>query len=132
MAAGHRHSIVTFISNKHNNKYNKMSLKSDAVIERIRARLGKVDPAKRELTNIYKCRITVGGKVVKTWIMDLKNVNLYEGDDSAECTLVCDDQAFADMADKKMEPKQALEKGQLSVDGEMELAMKLLPYIASI
>lgn len=109
-----------------------MSLKSESVIERVRARLDKIDPANRQVTNVYKVKITVGGNVTKSWILDLKNVKLYEGDDSAECTLICDDQAFLDIADKKMEAKEAREKGLLSVEGEMDLAMKLVPYIATI
>lgn len=44
-----------------------MSLKSETVIERVRARLDKIDPANRQVTNVYKVKITVGGNVTKTW-----------------------------------------------------------------
>lgn len=44
-----------------------MSLKSDAIVERIRVRLGKIDPANRQVLHTYKCKITSGGKVAKTW-----------------------------------------------------------------
>lgn len=62
----------------------------------------------------------------------MKNVNLYEGDGDAECTLICDDQAFVDLADKKIQPLEAVEAGKLTIDGELSIALKLLPYIASV
>lgn len=65
-------------------------------------------------------------------MLDLVNVKLYEGNDAAECTLECDDQAFADIADQKLQAKEALEKGLLKVEDNMELALKLMPFIATV
>lgn len=44
-----------------------MSFKSDAIIEKIKVRLTKIDPNNRQVEHVYKFNITVGGKVAKTW-----------------------------------------------------------------
>lgn len=46
-----------------------MSLASDAIFEKISARVAKIDANDRKVQHIYKFKITVGGKVVKTWSM---------------------------------------------------------------
>lgn len=42
-------------------------MKSDAIFEKIKGRLEKIDPSKREVLHVYKLNITVGGKVAKSW-----------------------------------------------------------------
>lgn len=65
-------------------------------------------------------------------MLDLKNVKLYEADEAADCTLTCDDDTFADMINKKLEPKTAVEQDKLDIDGELALALKLVPYISEL
>ena len=45
-----------------------MGLASDFMFEtKIPARLAKIDPKEQKVKHVYKFKITVGGKVAKTW-----------------------------------------------------------------
>lgn len=44
-----------------------MGLPSDIVFDKIPARLAKVNPAERTLEAVFKFKITIDEKVVKTW-----------------------------------------------------------------
>ncbi|GAB0096511.1 sterol carrier protein-2 [Sergentomyia squamirostris] len=110
-----------------------MSFKSDAVFEKIKLRLTKIDPANRQVENMYKFNITVGGKVAKTWVLDLKNVKLFEGDSpDVECTVTVSDEDFFAMGSGTLTAKDAMAQDKLDVDGNIELVFKLAPFVSSI
>lgn len=44
-----------------------MSLKSDAIFDKITARFAKIDPNDRQVLHVYKFVITDGSKPIKTW-----------------------------------------------------------------
>lgn len=56
-------------------KPRKMALKSDAIFEKIKARLATIDPNNRQVLHVYKFQIKQGGKDVKSWSKFL--INLY-------------------------------------------------------
>uniref|UniRef100_A0A1L8DZ90 Putative sterol carrier protein 2 n=1 Tax=Nyssomyia neivai TaxID=330878 RepID=A0A1L8DZ90_9DIPT len=110
-----------------------MSFKSDAVFEKIKLRIEKIDPANRQVENIYKWNITVGGKVAKTWVLDLKNVKLYVGDSpDVECTITVSDDDMYALGTGGLTAKDALAQDKLDVDGNIELALKLQPFVSSL
>ncbi|XP_059610851.1 non-specific lipid-transfer protein-like 1 isoform X2 [Phlebotomus argentipes] len=110
-----------------------MSFKSDEVFEKIKVRITKIDPANRQVEHVYKFNITKDGKVAKTWILDLKNVKLFPGDSpDVECTLTMSDDDFYAMGTGSLPAKDALAQDKLDVDGDIELALKLSPFVSSL
>lgn len=109
-----------------------MSLKSDEVFAKIAKRLENIDPANRQVEHVYKFRITQGGKVVKNWVMDLKNVKLVESDDAAEATLTMEDEIMFAIGTGALPAKEAMAQDKMEVDGQVELIFLLEPFIASL
>ncbi|XP_059610850.1 non-specific lipid-transfer protein-like 1 isoform X1 [Phlebotomus argentipes] len=130
-----------------------MSFKSDEVFEKIKVRITKIDPANRQVEHVYKFNITKDGKVAKTWsklsfftvhkicfypnfelsVLDLKNVKLFPGDSpDVECTLTMSDDDFYAMGTGSLPAKDALAQDKLDVDGDIELALKLSPFVSSL
>ncbi|XP_052888752.1 uncharacterized protein LOC128297192 [Anopheles moucheti] len=109
-----------------------MALKSDPVFERIAKRLETIDPNNRQVQQIYKFRIQQNGKVVKTWVLDLKAVKLTEGDGAAEATLTMEDDIMFALGTGAMPAKEALAQDKLDVEGQVELIFLLEPFIASL
>ncbi|XP_055698513.1 sterol carrier protein 2-like [Phlebotomus papatasi] len=110
-----------------------MSFKSDAIIEKIKVRLTKIDPNNRQVEHVYKFNITVGGKVAKTWVLDLKNVKVFEGDSpDVECSVTVSDEDFFAMGSGTLSTKDALAQDKIDVDGNLELVGKLAPFVSSL
>ncbi|XP_055586112.1 uncharacterized protein LOC129738833 [Uranotaenia lowii] len=109
-----------------------MTLKSDEVFAKIAKRLEAIDPNNRQVEHSYKFRITQGGKVVKSWIMDLKNVKLTESDGAAEATLTMEDEIMFAIGTGAMAAKDAMAQDKMEVDGQVELIFLLEPFIASL
>lgn len=65
-------------------------------------------------------------------VLDLKAVKLYVGDVAAECTLTVSDDDFALIGSGALPAKDALAQDKLDIDGELELALKLTPFISSL
>ncbi|XP_058115774.1 peroxisomal multifunctional enzyme type 2-like [Anopheles ziemanni] len=109
-----------------------MTLKSDAVFERIAKRLETIDPNNRQVQQIYKFRIQQNGTVVKSWVLDLKAVKLTESDGPAEATLTMEDDIMFALGTGAMPAKEALAQDKLDVEGQVELIFLLEPFIASL
>ncbi|XP_038118062.1 uncharacterized protein LOC6048171 [Culex quinquefasciatus] len=109
-----------------------MSLKSDEVFAKIAKRLENIDPANRQVQQVYKFRITKDGKVVKNWVMDLKAVKLTESDGDAEATLIMDDEIMFAIGTGAMPAKEAMAQDKMEVEGQVELIFLLEPFIASL
>lgn len=109
-----------------------MGLVCEESFKKIQARLDSVDPNNRKVVAIFKFKIRQDGEVVKTMMLDLVNVKLYEGDDEAECTITLDDQLLADIVDKKIEAMEALNKDLIEVEGNLELLYVLKDQISSV
>ncbi|CAO1321646.1 unnamed protein product [Diamesa hyperborea] len=113
-------------------KHFKMGFKSDEVFAKIETRLTKVDAGDRKVQHVYKFKITVDGAVAKTWMLDLKSVKLYAGDDSAECTLVLSDETMFQIGTGAIDAKKALNDDLIDIEGNMELIHLLAPFISSL
>ncbi|XP_053681798.1 uncharacterized protein LOC128732551 [Sabethes cyaneus] len=109
-----------------------MSLKSDAVFAKISKRLESVDPSNRQVEHVYKFKITQGGKVVKSWILDLKNVKLSESDADAEATLIMEDDIMFAIGSGTLPAKEAMAQDKMEVEGQVELIFLLEPFITSL
>lgn len=108
---------------------------SDEVFARIETRLGKVDKANRkpEMLKTFSFKITDdSGKIVKTWFLDLVNVKLETGEKSADSTWTVSDKVMAEIGNGSLGIKAAIEQGKLKVDGAVETAVLLEPFVSSL
>lgn len=110
-----------------------MTLTLTEVFKKIEERLTKVDPNDRKVKHIFKIILTdATGKVVKTWILDLVDVKLYEGDIEAEVTLKMVDKTLIDIISGVLNSTKALNEDMIEIEGNYELVLALKPYIASV
>lgn len=107
-----------------------MGLACDEGFEKIRARIASVNPEDRKVKAVFKFQIIQDGEVVKTMMLDLVELTLYEGDVEAECTIKIEDQLLADILDKRTDALDALKNNLIEVDGNLELLAVLREQIA--
>lgn len=66
-------------------------------------------------------------------VLDLKADKLYVGDDAnAECTLTMDDEVMVSLGNGSLTTQDAVSQGKLSIDGSLDLALKLSPFVSSL
>lgn len=107
---------------------------SDEVFKRIATRLEKIDPANRTLLHVYRFIMTDdAGATLKTWILDLKAVKLYESTtEEGECTLKMKDSTMVSICTGQIQAIRALNDDLIDVEGNLELLHLLEPFIASL
>ena len=91
----------------------------------------KADPSRfaEEVDGTYKFALT--GDEAGSWIVNCKDdVGVTEGDGEADCTMELDSALFVGIADGSEDGMQAFMMGQIQVDGDMGLAMKLQTVLA--
>ncbi|KAG5678458.1 hypothetical protein PVAND_008130 [Polypedilum vanderplanki] len=109
-----------------------MTLRSDEAFKKIEARLLTVDPNNRKVVHVFKFKVKKDGAVVKTVMLDLVKVKLYEGDDAAECTIILDDELLADIVEKKIDAMKALNEDKIEVEGNLELLYVLKDQLSTV
>lgn len=110
-----------------------MTLTLDEVFKKIEERLTKVDPNDRKVQHIFKFILTdAAGKTLKTWILDLVAVKLYEGDSTADVTLKMVDKTIIDILSGVITSTKALNDDMIEIEGNYELVLALKPYISSV
>ena len=94
------------------------------IFEDIRKKIQK-DPeaTKTHIGGIFKFVLT--GDLDESWIVDCKDVDVHKGDDEAECTITLAGEDFMAIQDGSLDGMQAFMMGQIQVEGDMGLAMKL-------
>lgn len=108
-------------------------VKSDEVFKKIEARLLKIDPADRKVLHTFKFVITDdGGAILKTWILDLKEVKVYEGTSETEVTLKLSDTTMVAITNGTLDSTKALNDDLIDVEGNLELIYMLKPFISSL
>lgn len=109
-------------------------VKSEEFFEKLEARLAAIDPNNRKILHVYKFIITdETGKVLKSWILDLIQVKVYESTtDEAEVTLTLNDSILDDITTKKIVLAKALEDGLAKVEGNGELLTLLKEHFIEI
>ena len=94
------------------------------IFDDIQASIQK-DPeaTKANIGGVFKFVLT--GDTNESWIVDCKDVAVRQADDDAECTITLASNDFFAIQDGSMDAMQAFMMGQLQVEGDMGLAMKL-------
>jgi putative sterol carrier protein len=93
-------------------------------IDRLRERLTDRAEGARTIDAVYK--FVLSGEGGGTWIINLKDqVAVTEGDGAAQCTIGLSATDFVDMFDGKVNGQQLFFSGKLTIDGDMQLALKL-------
>lgn len=57
---------------------------------------------------------------------------MFAGDDAAECTLIIDDEDLFNIGNGSLGAQEALAQNKLDIEGNFELALKLVPFISSL
>lgn len=65
-------------------------------------------------------------------VLDLKNIKLTVGDGAADCTLTVSDADMVLLGNGGLSPKEAIAQDRLDIDGQLECAMLLVPFISSL
>ncbi|KAL0278525.1 UNVERIFIED_CONTAM: hypothetical protein PYX00_000330 [Menopon gallinae] len=103
-------------------------LKSDSVFNVIKSVI-ETDPSDAKNVNaVFLYNITKDGKIAKSWTVDCKKLEVYNGDPKAgkpDTTLTVSDDDFVDMASGKLNPQMAFMKGKLKIKGNIMLAEKM-------
>lgn len=103
------------------------------VFKKIEERLAKIDKSDRKVLHTYKFILTDdAGSVVKTWILDLKDVKIYEGTVDAEITLKMNQATIISIVTGQLDSTAALNQDLIDVEGNLELLYLLKPYISTV
>lgn len=78
--------------------------------------------------DMFQCLICVSFSV-----LDLKDIKLYVGDDpNVECTLVMEDEVMFSLGSGTLTTQEAVAQSKLDIEGNLELALKLSPFVSSL
>ncbi|CAG9795723.1 unnamed protein product [Diatraea saccharalis] len=106
------------------------SLASDAIFIKIKEEIGKNVAKAKSINGVFLYNITVNGKTVKQWTLDLKTPEVIEGvGPKADTTLTVSDADIVEIATGKLNPQAAFMKGKLKIAGNIMLAQKLGPLL---
>ncbi len=94
------------------------------IFEDISKRIEK-DPeaTKANIGGVFKFVLT--GDTDESWIVDCRDVGVRQSDEEAECTIRVATEDFMAIRDGSLDGMQAFMMGQIQVEGDMGLAMKL-------
>ncbi|XP_032519471.1 peroxisomal multifunctional enzyme type 2 [Danaus plexippus] len=111
------------------------SLKSDSLFAKIEDGI-KANPDKaKSVGAVYLYNITLNGKTVKQWTLDLKSaLAVYQGEPKsgkADTTMTVSDDDLMEIAAGTLSPQVAYLKGRLKISGNIMLAQKLGPLLKS-
>jgi putative sterol carrier protein len=99
----------------------------DEIFNNINARMAAGDPAKRGTNNhVYKYNITTdSGAPLRTWVMNLKDAKLTNGDGAAEVTFTVTESVMIELGSGKLTTADGIAQGKVKVDGDMSIALML-------
>lgn len=110
------------------------ALKSDGLFHKIKEEVGKNKELAKSINGVFLYNITENGKTAKTWTLDLKVPEVYEGqpkNGKADTTMTLSDSDMVDLAAGTLNPQVAYMKGKLKIGGNLMLAQKLGPLLKS-
>ncbi len=71
-------------------------------------------------------KFVLNGEGGGTWMVNLKQIpSITEGDEAADCVIKMAASDYVDMIEGRVEGQNLFFEGRLTIDGDMELAMKL-------
>ncbi|OQR78849.1 peroxisomal multifunctional enzyme type 2-like [Tropilaelaps mercedesae] len=108
----------------------KPELKTDMVFEGMRFRVEEQPDLIDKIQAIFEYHITLDGKTVATWTLDLKNGKgaVYEGpckDGKPNCVVTISDDDMFNMAVGQLDPQKAFMTGKIKIRGNIMLMQKL-------
>lgn len=106
----------------------------DEIFAKIEARLAAHDKSKQKNFNNYKFIITTDdGKVIKTWLLQLKDaVKVVIGDGDADCTMTMSEGTMCDIGTGKLTFEEGIAQGKVKVDGDKDVAVLLQVAVTSL
>ncbi|CAH0695838.1 unnamed protein product [Spodoptera exigua] len=110
------------------------ALKSDGLFHKIKEEVGKNKELAKSINGVFLYNITENGKTAKSWTLDLKVPEVYEGQPKsgkADTTMTLSDSDMVDLASGTLNPQVAYMKGKLKIAGNLMLAQKLGPLLKS-
>lgn len=101
-------------------------MKSQAIINKIIERVAAIDPSSdRTVLGVFEYKIKTDDGVYKFY-MDLKNLKTGEStSEKIDVTIETTDDDFVFVSTQKLNAKDAIAQGKMTVTGNMELAEKL-------
>ncbi|XP_070158034.1 peroxisomal multifunctional enzyme type 2 isoform X2 [Polyergus mexicanus] len=106
----------------------KENMQSDAIFAAISEQV-KLNPVQAKKVNaVFLYNITVGGKPISEWTLDLKNGEVHKGkpkSGKADATLTVEDADMVEIALGKLNPQIAFMRGKLKITGNIMLTQKL-------
>ncbi|XP_023242618.1 peroxisomal multifunctional enzyme type 2-like [Centruroides sculpturatus] len=116
-------------SNDDNSKKNPQ-LKSDQIFMGMRDLIKSNPDLSKRIQKIYQWNINKDGKLASQWTLDLKtdSGDLYRGvpkSGKANCTLILEDDLFADISNGKVDPQKAFMSGKFKIQGEILATQRL-------
>ncbi|KAJ8717847.1 hypothetical protein PYW07_005777 [Mythimna separata] len=110
------------------------SFKSDALFAKIQEEVAKNKDLAKSIGGVFQYNISENGKTAKSWTLDLKTPDVYEGvpkSGKADTTLTVSDDDMVAIAAGSLSPQVAYMKGKLKIAGNIMLAQKLGPLLKS-
>ncbi|XP_029679002.1 peroxisomal multifunctional enzyme type 2 [Formica exsecta] len=106
----------------------KENMQSDTIFAAIGEQV-KLNPDQAKKVNaVFLYNITVGGKPISEWTLDLKNGEVHKGkpkSGKADATLTVEDADMVEIALGKLNPQIAFMRGKLKITGNIMLTQKL-------
>lgn len=106
----------------------KTNLESDAIFATMSEQVKQNPDQAKTINAIFLYNITVDGKQMSEWTLDLKNGEVHKGkpkSGKADATLTLEDKDMVDMALGKLNPQLAFMRGKLKIAGNIMLTQKL-------
>ncbi|CAG9564062.1 unnamed protein product [Danaus chrysippus] len=111
------------------------SLKSDSLFAKIEDGIKSNPDKAKSVGAVYLYNITLNGKTVKQWTLDLKSaLAVYQGEPKtgkADTTMTVSDDDLMEIAAGTLSPQVAYLKGRIKIAGNIMLAQKLGPLLKS-
>ncbi|KAJ2948531.1 hypothetical protein O0L34_g7782 [Tuta absoluta] len=110
------------------------ALKSDGLFAKIKEEVSKNVAVAKGIGGVFQYNLTENGKTVKSWTLDLKAAEVYEGapkSGKADTTMTVSDADLVEIAAGTLSPQVAYLKGKLKIAGNIMLAQKLGPLLKS-
>ncbi|XP_032676560.1 peroxisomal multifunctional enzyme type 2 [Odontomachus brunneus] len=106
----------------------KENIQSDAIFAAINEQVKLKPDLAKKVNAVFLYIITIDGKPVAEWTLDLKNAKIYKGKPDtgkADVTLTVDDKDMVEIALGKLSPQVAFIRGKMRITGNIMLAQKL-------
>lgn len=100
---------------------------------KIESFLKRADPNKaRDYPYSFKFVVTKAGAPFKTCVVDGMNLKVTKGDAPADVTFKGEEEVVTALLLQKLNVKDAIKVGKITIEGDKEVAKKIEPFIAKV